>query len=71
MDRERQGLGYYILIEDSGSAGKRRCRVGTTCTVVSRKGIKKNQEMNWAVQIMRSRTGTLASQKVICLVGVA
>lgn len=66
-----QGSGYYVLIVDSGSTDKRRCRVGTTCTVVSSKGIRKTQEMNWSIQIIRSSTGVLASQKIICLAGVA
>ena len=65
------GSGYYILVADSNSATKRRCRVGTTCTVVASKGIRKAQEMNWSIQIIRSSTGVMAGQKVICLIGVA
>lgn len=66
-----KGSGYYVLIIDSNSADKRRCRIGTTCTVVASKGIRKAQEMNWSIQIIRTSTGVMASQKIICLVGAA
>jgi len=65
-----RGSGYYILIADSGSTDKRRCRTGTTCTVVSTKGVKKAQEMTWSIQVIRSSTGVMVSQKVVCLAGV-
>lgn len=65
------GSGYYVLIADSGSSAKKRCRTGTSCTLVASKGIRKGQETTWSVQIIRSSTGVMASQKIICLVGVA
>lgn len=48
-----KGSWYSILIADSGSSDKRRCR---------------RHDVH---QIIRARTGTLVSQKVVCLIGVA
>ena len=66
-----QGSGYTILISDSSSADKRRCRTGTTCTVAASKGLRKAQEMEWSIQTIRTSTGVMVSQMIICLAGVA
>ncbi|MSO96328.1 MAG: hypothetical protein EXQ81_11165 [Thermoleophilia bacterium] len=66
-----KGSGYYILISDSSSADKRRCRTGTTCTVAASKGLRRAQEMEWSIQTIRASTGVVVAQKIICLVGVA
>ena len=65
------GSGYTILISNSSSADRRRCRVGTTCTVVSSKGLGKGQEIEWSIQTIRTSTGAMVAQTIICLIGVA
>ena len=63
------GTGYYVKIADTGSKDLRRCRTGTSCKVSATKTIVNGQEMTWSIQILRTRDGTLVSQKIICLVG--
>ena len=61
--------GYYVLVSDMRSSERRRCTVGTSCSVTSARPLARTAEMAYAIRVVQVRGHRVISTRTVCLIG--